>query len=59
MPCHRLDRNTFGIVLFSKNDEALQILFDKFKNHEIKKYYKCKVYGIPSAKHTILKAFFV
>lgn len=57
MPCHRLDRNTFGIVLFSKNDEALQILFDKFKNHEIKKYYKCKVYGIPSAKHTILKAF--
>lgn len=57
MPCHRLDRNTFGIVLFSKNDETLQILFDKFKNHEIKKYYKCKVYGIPSAKHTILKAF--
>ncbi|MCI8962043.1 MAG: RluA family pseudouridine synthase [Clostridia bacterium] len=57
MPCHRLDRNTFGIVLFSKNDEALQILFDKFKNHEIKKYYKCKVYGIPSSKHTILKAY--
>ena len=57
MPCHRLDRNTFGLVLFSKSDEALQILFDKFKNHEIKKYYKCKVYGIPTPKHAELKAY--
>ncbi len=57
MPCHRLDRNTYGLVLFAKNDEALQILFDKFKNHEIKKYYKCKVYGIPNHKHAELKAY--
>ena len=57
MPCHRLDRNTYGLVLFAKNDEALQILFDKFKNHEIKKYYKCKVYGIPTPKHAELKAY--
>lgn len=57
MPCHRLDRNTFGLVLFAKNDEALQILFDKFKNHEIKKYYRCKVYGIPNPKHAELKAY--
>lgn len=57
MPCHRLDRNTVGLVLFAKNDESLQILFDKFKNHEIKKYYKCKVYGIPNPKHAELKAY--
>ncbi len=57
MPCHRLDRNTYGLVLFAKNDEALQILFDKFKNHEIWKFYKCKVYGIPNPKHKELKAY--
>lgn len=57
MPCHRLDRNTTGLVLFAKNDEALEILFEKFKNHEIKKYYKCRVYGIPNIKHARLKAY--
>lgn len=36
-----------GLVLFAKNKEALDILLQKFKNKEIKKYYKCQVYGIP------------
>lgn len=56
-PCHRLDRNTSGLIIFAKNDTALQIMFDKFKNHEILKYYKCTVYGIPKEKHKILKAY--
>ena len=30
--CHRLDRNTNGLVLFAKNEEALKILLDAFKN---------------------------
>ena len=47
MPCHRLDRNTSGLVVFSKNEKSLDILLNKFKNHEIEKYYKCKVFGIP------------
>jgi len=46
-PCHRLDRNTTGLVLFAKNQKALNILLDKFKNKEIKKFYKCMVYGLP------------
>ena len=57
MPCHRLDRNTTGLVLFAKNQEALDILLDKFKNHEIKKYYKALVYGIPKVKTAKLEAF--
>ena len=36
-----------GLVLFAKNKESLTILLQKFKNKEIKKYYKCQVYGIP------------
>lgn len=56
-PCHRLDRNTKGLVIFAKNKEALEILLEKFKNHEIEKHYKALVYGIPKSKHQILKDF--
>ena len=35
MPCHRLDRNTSGLIIFSKSDEVNNILMEKFKNHEI------------------------
>lgn len=57
MPCHRLDRNTTGLVLFAKNDIALNILFDKFKKHEIKKSYTALVYGIPKIKESRLEAY--
>ena len=56
-PCHRLDRNTTGLVLFAKNEESLNILLDKFKNHEIEKHYKATVYGIPKVKKAKLEAF--
>lgn len=57
MPCHRIDRNTTGLVLFAKNQVSLNILLDKFKNHEIKKYYRALVYGIPKVKNARLEAF--
>ena len=44
-PCHRLDRNTGGIILFAKNNEALKILEEKIKTKEIRKFYKCRVLG--------------
>lgn len=56
-PCHRLDRNTKGLVLFAKSNEALEILISKFKNQEITKVYKCKILGIPNKKHEILNAY--
>ena len=56
-PCHRLDRNTSGLMLFAKNQASLDILFDKFKNHEIEKHYFCRVYGIPTKKHAILNDY--
>lgn len=42
-PCHRIDRNTSGLVLFAKNETTLDIMFDKFKNKEIEKHYYCVV----------------
>lgn len=56
-PCHRLDRNTTGLVLFAKNEKSLNILLDKFKNHEIEKHYRATVYGIPKEKKAKLEAF--
>ena len=56
-PCHRLDRNTTGLVLFAKNEDTLNILLEKFKNREIDKYYKATVYGIPSKKESTLEAY--
>lgn len=56
-PCHRLDRNTRGIVLFAKNQEALDIMIKKFKDKEVRKFYKCLVYGIPKEKTATLEAY--
>lgn len=57
MPCHRLDRNTSGLILYAKNEESLNILLGKFKNHEIEKHYLALVYGIPKIKHRRMEAF--
>ena len=56
-PCHRLDRNTTGLVLFAKNEKSLNILLDKFKNHEIEKHYLATVYGIPKISRQTLSAY--
>ena len=56
-PCHRLDRNTSGLVLFAKNEEALEILLKEFKNQNIEKHYMCVVIGIPKEQHKILEAY--
>ena len=57
MPCHRLDRNTSGLILFAKNAQALEILLDKFKHHEIEKHYLALVYGIPQKKNERLTSY--
>lgn len=43
--CHRLDRNTSGLVILSKNTPTLDIMLEKIKNREIQKFYTCVVSG--------------
>ena len=53
-PCHRIDRNTTGLVLFAKNEEALSILEEKIKNNEITKIYRCTILGkMPKEQDTL------
>ena len=56
-PAHRIDRNTYGLVLFAKTQEALEILLEKFKEKQIEKHYRAKVYGIPSSKTATCQAY--
>lgn len=56
-PCHRLDRNTCGLVVFAKNRKSLEILFEKFKSHELEKHYACIVLGILPRKTDCLTSY--
>lgn len=56
-PCHRLDRNTSGLVMFAKNETVLAILNEKLNSGEIKKIYRCTVVGILDKKQATLKDF--
>ncbi len=57
--CNRIDRNTGGIVIAAKNADSLRIINEKIKNHEVKKYYLCVVYGTPSpASDTLIGYIF-
>lgn len=46
--CHRIDRNTTGLLIGAKNITAHRIIAEKIKNKEIRKFYKCRVIGILS-----------
>ena len=54
-PAHRLDRNTSGLVAFGKTRDALNLLFELFKNHDlINKHYLALVVGqVEKEKDTI------
>jgi len=43
--CNRIDRNTAGIVIAAKNAEALRVMNEKIKAHQIEKSYLCIVHG--------------
>ena len=46
---HRLDKNTSGIMLVAKTEEAHYLLSEQFASRKIKKHYKAIVWGkVPS-----------
>ncbi|MCL2046440.1 MAG: RluA family pseudouridine synthase [Oscillospiraceae bacterium] len=45
--CNRIDRNTSGIVIVSKNAQSLRLLNEKIRKREIDKYYMALVLGEP------------
>ena len=56
-PCHRLDNQTCGLILFAKNDRAEEILLRAFKERTMDKRYICLVRGMMKPPAATCKAF--
>lgn len=55
--CHRLDRNTGGLVIIAKNQASYDIILKKLEAREIRKFYQCLVKGKLIKKEDQLKAY--
>jgi 23S rRNA pseudouridine1911/1915/1917 synthase len=53
---HRLDKDTSGLLVVAKSDEAHQGLAGQFKRHEVCKMYKALVYGNPKNDEGVIDA---
>lgn len=47
---HRLDKETSGVMIMAKTDQAYYALVDIFSSREIEKYYVALVCGVPSVR---------
>lgn len=57
--CHRLDRNTGGLVILAKNQHSLNLILNQFKNGSIQKFYICYVEGVLPKKYDVLESYLV
>ena len=55
--CNRIDRNTGGIVIAAKNAEALRIINEKIRAHELEKSYLCITVGRPKYPEGKIEGF--
>jgi 23S rRNA pseudouridine1911/1915/1917 synthase len=44
---HRLDKETSGVMIVAKTDQAHQVLAAQFKHHTIARVYEALVWGVP------------
>ncbi len=48
---HRLDKDTSGVMVIAKTDEAHRALAAQFKHHTISRVYEALIWGIPKKAH--------
>jgi 23S rRNA pseudouridine1911/1915/1917 synthase len=53
---HRIDKDTSGVLLVAKTDEAHQHMSKQFKQHSVKRQYQALVWGVPEMKHGVVNA---
>jgi 23S rRNA pseudouridine1911/1915/1917 synthase len=51
---HRLDKETSGVMVVAKTQEAFEYLKSLFQKHEIKKTYEALVVGVPKKEHGVI-----
>jgi len=55
-PCHRLDRETSGVILFAKGKHNQQLMMEAFKRRQVKKKYVAFIHGALAQKSGEIKS---
>ena len=51
---HRLDKDTSGVMVIAKTDEAHRLLSAQFKHHTITRVYEALILGVPKKGHGLI-----
>lgn len=54
-PCHRIDRETSGLVIYAKGKYIQNKIMEQFKNKKVKKRYIAFIHGYPKKDFDTLK----
>ncbi|MFA5085551.1 MAG: RluA family pseudouridine synthase [Candidatus Omnitrophota bacterium] len=54
-PCHRLDRETSGLIIYAKGKSIQQMMMEEFRKRAVKKVYIAFVNGSPVKDFDIIK----
>lgn len=52
---HRIDKDTSGLLVVAKNDQAHHGLAAQFEAHTVERYYRALCYGVPDANEPRLR----
>ncbi len=52
---HRIDKDTSGLLVVAKSDQAHHGLAEQFEAHSVERYYQAVVYGVPDASDPRLR----
>jgi len=54
-PCHRLDRETSGLIIYAKSKAAQEAMMEMFKTRAVHKTYLAFVHGCPGKKQAVIE----
>lgn len=55
--CHRLDVQTGGLLLFTKDEASYEAALEAFEKRTMEKFYTCRVKGCPAKREAVLHAY--
>ncbi len=58
-PCHRLDKETSGLLTYAKTRKVVSFLTKQFKERKIEKRYYALVKGTPKRKKGIIESYVI
>ena len=56
-PCHRIDRETSGLVIYAKGKSVQRRMMDEFKRRTVKKLYIAFVHGRPKRPQDTIQGY--